>query len=247
MAKKVTHDDTDKLFEHGLDLKNRLVYMGSVDRLGDDDEEDGSSCDFRMAEKLIKALHLLEANGTGDITIIMNNGGGSEYHGMAIYDAIRGCKSKVTIKVYGLAMSMGSLILQAADERIMAPHARFMIHYGSWGTSDHPKITYKHVEEGKRWDVIMEDIYIEKMLEKDDEMSAEGEVNYIGRQVSEFIHKYNKMTSLNPKRKVRFKLPADPIKRRAKLREAVQELLNFDCYMTPEETVALGLADKMDY
>ena len=95
-----------------------------------------------MAERAIKALHILDSTApTGDkpITVIMNNPGGDEYHGMAIYDAIKSCKNHVTIVVFGMAMSMGSIILQAADKRVMSANSRVMIHYGTWGINDHPK------------------------------------------------------------------------------------------------------------
>lgn len=135
--------------------------MGSAD-YGDDGE---SGTDGAMAERIVKALHVLD-NSQGEITIIMNNPGGDEYHGMAIFDAIKACKNHVTIRVFGHAMSMGSIILQAADKRVMAPNSRMMIHYGTWGIHDHPKIVYKWAEEGKKFDSWMEELYLGKIREK---------------------------------------------------------------------------------
>ena len=51
--------------------------------------------------------------------------------GLAIYDDFKFSRSHVTILVYGQAESMSSIILQAADKRIMMPNAHFMCHYGS--------------------------------------------------------------------------------------------------------------------
>ncbi len=162
---RLVRDDIDKFFDYGFYPSTRTLYIGSAERAGDDDD-DGTGTDFLMAERAIKALHILDAQSDKPITVILNNTGGDEYHGMAIYDAIRACRSHVTIKVMGSAMSMGSIILQAGDARILAPNSRIMIHYGSWGTSDHPQITYRWAEEGKRLDKLMEDLYLAKINEK---------------------------------------------------------------------------------
>lgn len=248
MAKRITHDDIDKFFEYNIDLTNRTIYIGSAERLGDDDDEWGSGVDFKMAEYAIKGLMLLEAavpEGGKPITIILNNPGGSEYHGMAIYDAIKSCRNQVIIKVFGYAASMGSLILQAGDKRMMAPNSRFMIHYGTWGTYDHPKTVYKNVEEGKRWDLIFENIYLDKMLEKDEAMTEAGNPAYLENLLSDIVNKYNQISSLSKKRKVKYKFSAEPEKRKEDLREALQALLDFDSEFLPEETVALGFADAV--
>ena len=46
---------------------------------------------------------------------------------MAIFDAIKICRSHVTILVYGQAESMSSIILQAADKRIMMPNSTLYV------------------------------------------------------------------------------------------------------------------------
>jgi len=63
----------------------------------------------------------------------MSSAGGNWNDGMAIFDAISTCKSHVIMLVYGQAESMSSIILQAADTRIMMPNAYFMCHFGSSG------------------------------------------------------------------------------------------------------------------
>jgi ATP-dependent protease ClpP protease subunit len=94
---------------------------------------------------------------------------------------------------------MGSIILQAADERVMAPQASQMIHYGAMGIYKEQKTVYKHVEEAKRIDRWMEDMYLDKINEKHPEFS----------------------------------------------RQRLQKLLTNDTFLTAEESVALGLADKV--
>ena len=171
MSKKINRDDVDKFYDYELHIPSRTMYMGSVSI---DVDEGESGTDAAMAERLIKGLHILDnAAPSGDqpITIIMNNPGGDEYDGLAIYDAIKACKNHVTIKVYGKAMSMGGIILQAADKRIMSRNARFMMHFGTFSMSANAQDVYKWVDENKKVDQLMIDIFMEKMLEKDKGMT----------------------------------------------------------------------------
>lgn len=161
--RRIRRDNLDKFMEYNIDEDNHVLYMGSECY---DYEAGETGVDFLMAERVIKGLHYLDAKASNGITIKMNNVGGDWYHGMAIYDAIRACKNKVTIVVYGHAMSMGSIILQAADYRIMMPNARFMVHYGSNGYYGHSKIFDKWADENKRINEEMLKIYLQRIKKK---------------------------------------------------------------------------------
>lgn len=193
---KFIRDDVDKFHDYSLYIPERTVFMGS-EEISIEHGESGT--DGLMAERTIKNLLVLEHLNKNPITIIMNNIGGDEYHGYAIYDAIKACKSHVVIKVFGHAMSMGSIILQAADERVMAPTSRQMIHYGTWGIHDHAKTAQKWAEEGNKIDKWMEDMYMARIREK------------------------------NPT----FLLPK------------LKKMLDHDTFLTAEESVRLGLADRV--
>lgn len=158
-SKRLSKEDIDRFFEYGVHPGTRTVYIGSAVYNGDDE----TGTDFLMAEKAIKGLHILDSQSAQDITVLMNNLGGDEYHGLAIFDAIRACRSRVTVRGTGHVMSMGSWIIQAADWRVMTPSAVMMIHYGEFGVLNHPKITYKWAEEGKRLDRLMEDTYLDRI------------------------------------------------------------------------------------
>jgi len=159
-------DDIDKFFEYGIDVNTRTLFMGSMETDMDGDE---SGTDASMAEYVIKGLHILDNYSKSEdkpITILMNNLGGYVTHGMAIYDAIRACQNHVTIVVLGQAMSMGGIILQAADKRVMAPNAKLMIHYGYDGFAGHGPTAYKHAENSKKYDMWMEDMLWAKIKEQ---------------------------------------------------------------------------------
>lgn len=196
MSKKAPQDNIDKFHDYDIYLPTRTVYMGS----GEMSIEHGESgCDGALAERVVKNLHILDTLNADPITIIINNVGGDEYHMLAIYDAIKACRSHVKIVVMGHAMSAGSIILQAADERVMAPASRQMIHYGTWGIHAHAKTAQKWAKEGEKIDKWMESVYLER------------------------IHEKNPTFSL----------------------KKLQTMLDHDTFLTAEESVRLGLADKI--
>lgn len=236
---KITHDDIDKFYEYGIDIPNRTIYLGSA---AYDYEGNGNGTDFFMAEKLIKSLHILEHHtitGEKPITIIANNPGGDWYEGMAMFGAIESCTNHVTMKLYGYAMSMGSIIPQAADEILIDKRCTFMIHYGYNGGWGHAKLFEKWGDQEKFLSAQMEDIYLDKMeakLEKigEDEMSKH--VNRVlDRQAS---------LKIKPK-KHSFKFSKKKETARRQLRDALEDLLNFDSFLTAQETIDLGFADGL--
>lgn len=68
-----------------------------------------------------------------DITIVMNSPGGDAIVGLALYDHLQSLRRKghkITIITRGIAASMGGILLQAADERVMDRNAFMLIHEG---------------------------------------------------------------------------------------------------------------------
>ena len=152
MAKRFVRDDLDKLMDHGVDLSSRTVFIT-------DDIEEYS------VNPAIMALHVLDRT-TGDITIRLTTNGGDWYAGMALYDAIKACENPVKIVGMGKVMSMGGIILQAADERILTPNATILVHYGSDWAGGHVKDMKRRADENERTGVVMEDIFLARIREK---------------------------------------------------------------------------------
>jgi ATP-dependent Clp protease protease subunit len=196
---KPNNDVIAQFHDYGIYVPTRTLYMGSENVATESDFAE-SGCDAIMAERMIKNLHVLESLSKEPITIFCNNVGGDEYHCFAIYDSIKACKSHVTIKVRGHAMSAGSIILQAADERIISPSSRQMIHYGTWGVTDHSKTYQKWAEEGRKIDSWMENMYLERIKAK---------------------HPMFKLSK-------------------------IQKMLDHDTFFNAQESVSIGLADKVE-
>jgi len=123
-------EDTDRWFDYSYLPSKRLIYVGSHTAETESGEgESGTDCS--MAEFFIKAIVHSNQISNKPIIVHMNNIGGDWYSGMMMYDAIRASSSHVYGICWGHAMSMGSIIIQACDSRIVAPNCTFMIHDGS--------------------------------------------------------------------------------------------------------------------
>lgn len=70
-----------------------------------------------------------------EIQLIINSPGGYVTSGFAIYDTMKSISSPVSTICFGLAASMGSILLSAGTKgrRFILPYARVMIHQPSGG------------------------------------------------------------------------------------------------------------------
>lgn len=143
---KLAKDDVDQFHEHGIHIPSRTLYLAETEQ-----EE---------CIKFTKNIHLLDTMTNAPIKVIMNNCGGDVIHGLAIYDAIKNCSSYVEMYVYGYVMSMGSVILQAADLRYMSDHSSMLLHWGEIEVSDHAKNVEAWMNYGKEIHESMIDIYL---------------------------------------------------------------------------------------
>ena len=161
--------DINTFMGASIAVPTRSIYMGSVEAVGGQasGETDGEpGPDFRMAERLIKGIHILDSMNHEPITVHMNNLGGDEYHGLGIYDSIITAKSAVDIKVYGHAMSMGSVILQAGRRRLMMPNSTVMVHMGWIETLINQRDIKANTKEWERINDLISNIYLNRMREK---------------------------------------------------------------------------------
>jgi ATP-dependent Clp protease, protease subunit len=104
-------------------LNERIVFLGQP---VDDD----------IANLVVaQLLHLESQDPEKDVSLYVNSPGGSVYAGLAIYDTMRFVKPDVRTICFGVAMSMGSLLLMAgaAGKRMALPNARILIHQPSGG------------------------------------------------------------------------------------------------------------------
>jgi ATP-dependent Clp protease protease subunit len=106
-------------------LNDRVIFLG-----GQVDEDTANLIVAQM-------VHLESDDPDKDIHLYINSPGGSIYAGLAIYDTMQYIRPDVQTTCYGIAMSMGSLLLAggAPGKRMALPNSRILIHQPSGGFS----------------------------------------------------------------------------------------------------------------
>jgi ATP-dependent Clp protease protease subunit len=96
----------------------------------------GSAIDDDVANLVVaQLLHLESEDPDKDVSIYLNSPGGVVYAGLAIYDTMRFIKPDVQTICFGIAMSMGALLLAggAKGKRMALPNSRILIHQPTGG------------------------------------------------------------------------------------------------------------------
>ena len=104
-------------------LNERIVFLGTP-------------VDDQVANLIVaQLLHLESEDPDKDISLYINSPGGVVYAGLAIYDTMQFIKPDVQTICFGVAMSMGSLLLAggATGKRMALPNSRILIHQPSGG------------------------------------------------------------------------------------------------------------------
>ncbi len=104
-------------------LNDRVVFLG------------GQVVEETANLIVAQLVHLESDDPDKDIHLYINSPGGSIYAGLAIYDTMQFIKPDVQTICYGIAMSMGSLLLAggAVGKRMALPNSRILIHQPSGG------------------------------------------------------------------------------------------------------------------
>lgn len=196
-------DHLELFHDYGIYIPTRTIYLDT----SYDNEGAPNGVNHYMATKFIKNFRHLLHIGKDQINIILNTSGGSVEQGMAIYDEIISAKTcHVVIKVIGEAQSMGCLILQAGDERILSPNSIIMFHAGTGGVGTYNPHEVFH--------------------------SAEFDKKYMDRMYKIWLNKINKQREK---------------KGLAHMSWGAFEKMNLKGkYLTAEEAVDLGLADRIE-
>ena len=99
-------------------LRNRIIFCTSA-------------VDTDMANRVCAQLLLLEADDpTKDISIYINSPGGSVSDGLAIYDTMQYVSNDIRTICFGMAASMGQVLLCAGTQgkRFSLPNTRILMH-----------------------------------------------------------------------------------------------------------------------
>ena len=130
-------------------LNERIVFLGQP-------------VDDQIANLVVaQLLHLESADPDKDISLYINSPGGQVYSGLAIYDTMQFIKPAVQTVCFGIAMSMGSLLLAGGTpgKRVALPNARILIHQPSGGFQGQSTDIEIHARETLALRDRVEDIY----------------------------------------------------------------------------------------
>lgn len=97
-----------------------------------------------------------------DIEVQLTSAGGSVLDGLALYDFLRILSArghKVGVTAYGMCASIGSILLQAGDERKLGENSYVMLHeisFGAWGTPTavSEDLDFAKILEGRLVDIL---------------------------------------------------------------------------------------------
>ena len=130
-------------------LNDRVVFLG-----GEVDEETANLI-------VAQLVHLESDDPDKDINLYINSPGGSIYAGLAIYDTMQFIGPDVATYCYGIAMSMGSLLLAggAPGKRMALPNSRILIHQPSGGYQGQSSDVEIHAREILALRARVDDLY----------------------------------------------------------------------------------------
>lgn len=164
-TKKVALSDAEYLgleviHDYGIQLHSREIYVsGELESAGSDENGSEPGVEFLMSARFIKNMNVLAGQNKDPILVHMKTCGGEWTEGMAMYDAIAMSPCKVTVLSYTHARSMSSIILQAADRRVLMPNSYFLFHLGQAWLSGESETVVSNAKWLERQNQIMADLY----------------------------------------------------------------------------------------
>jgi ATP-dependent protease ClpP protease subunit len=147
------------IHNYNIDIPNREIYLHSYYS-----EEEEPGVDYRSAVTFEKNLRYLNTLSLDPILVHMHLPGGDWQDCLGIYDNIKNSKSPVCIVAYAKVESSSTVLLQAADLRILSPNTNFLVHYGSISVDNEHKAALSMVHWSEQECQKMIDIFTERCM-----------------------------------------------------------------------------------
>ena len=159
-------------------LNERIIFLGGP-------------IDDNLANIIVAQILFLESvDKEKDINLYVSSPGGSVTAGLAIYDAMQYVSNNVSTMCFGMAASMGAVILASGTEgkRFSLPNSTIMLHSVGTQLGGQYHDLEKEMEETKRKQGVISEI-LSKHLKKDiDQITADIQRNFY--QTAENALKY---------------------------------------------------------
>jgi len=137
-------------------------------------------------DKLFKILDQKINNSVNKIHLLISSPGGSVFHGLSIYNYLKGAPIEVNTYNFGSVDSIGVIIFCAGKKRYSVPHARFLIHGVRFNINGNVAFDEKELEKHY------------KSLKIDQRNIAKVIADTCGKEIKEIENKMNDRTTLNP-------------------------------------------------
>lgn len=158
-AEFIHNNQLNDIHLYNIDIDNREIYLHSCF-----DGEEEAGVDYRSAITFEKNLRYLNTISLDPILVHMHLPGGDWQDCLGIYDNIKNSKSPVCIVAYAKVESSSTVLLQAADLRILSQNTNFLIHYGSISLDNEHKAALSTVQWSEQESEKMIDIFAERCM-----------------------------------------------------------------------------------
>lgn len=157
---KISDLEHTNLLLRGIDVRAKAFHLC-------EEIDEDSLAKVYLATSVLKTIE-----DDRPIRMYLSTPGGDVEAGLGIYDLLRSLPCELEIVVTGYAYSMGIVILQAADRRIMMPHSSIMAHWGRQGAEDtNPENYERKLRFQKTLDDKCDTILLERMKQKKKSMT----------------------------------------------------------------------------
>jgi len=120
-------------WENDVDITSRSIYVGRASS-----SSSGEEIGPDALARLLQALVVLERKSAAPVIIYLNTEGGCLWNVMGMCDIISASSLSVTMVGVGRVWSSGSILMQAADYRVMSQNTTMLLHGGELSLSGHP-------------------------------------------------------------------------------------------------------------
>jgi len=101
----------------------------------------------QSTDALFKAIDSFYSKNCERLHLLISSPGGSVFHGLSVYNFIKGAPYEVCTYNFGSVDSIGVVIFCAGSKRYCVPHARFLIHGVRLNINGNSSFDEKQLEE----------------------------------------------------------------------------------------------------
>lgn len=101
----------------------------------------------QTTDKLLQVVDKKIQEKSERIHLMISSPGGSVFHGLSLYNFLKGAPVEVFTYNFGSVDSIGVVIFCAGTKRFSVPHARFLIHGVRFNVSGNSSFDEKQIEE----------------------------------------------------------------------------------------------------